>query len=240
MTWIRLSFIFALMGFSPVSAAYAHHLWVVKTNDSYVVARGLIPERLDPYKPEYVKAFVAVGPDGAIIPAEKLQRIDDAERVRFRTSESISLVGVRCDWGYRVNTTQGKKLLRRQDAEKAGLRVIDSFFSTQYAKVLFKEGEGNTKPIGIKFELIPFEDPSRVPVGGDLSIQAVFDDNPLANVTLLDADGEAIRTDANGTGRIKITKKGFYPLMARHKVPVKGDPEKDYHLFTTFLVFEVP
>jgi nickel transport protein len=239
MTWIRVFFACALLGFFTESAAHAHHLWVVKTDDSYGVARGLLPEPLDPYKPECVKAFVAVGPDGAMIPSEKLERIDEAEGVRFRTAEDVSLVGVTCDWGYRVNTTQGKKLLRRQEAEKAGFRVVDSFFSTQYAKVLFKEGAGNTKPIGIKFELIPLEDPLRIPVGGELPIQAVFEGNPLANVTLVGKDKQEIPTDQNGTGRMKITQKGIHLLMAGHKAPVQGDPEKDYDLFTTFLVFEV-
>jgi uncharacterized GH25 family protein len=239
MTRIRIFFVFALLGFSPVNAAHAHHLWVVKTDDSYVVARGILPNRLDPYKPECVKDFVALGPEGTMISADKLQRIDETDGVRFRTSESVSLVGVTCDWGYRVNTTQGKKLLRRQEAEKAGFRVVDSFFSTQYGKVFFKEGAGNTRPIGIKFELIPLEDPLRIPVGGELSIQAVFDGKPLANVTLLGNDKEEIPTDQNGTGRMKITKKGTHLLMVGHKVPVKGDPEKDYDLLTTFLVFEV-
>lgn len=229
----------ALIGMFTESAAHAHHLWVAKTDDSYVVSRGVMPERVDPYKPECVKAFVAVGPDGATIPSDKLQRIDEAERVVFRTPEGVSVVGVSCDWGYRVNTTRGKKLLRRQEAEKAGFRVVDSFFSTQYAKVLFQEGGGNTKPIGMKFELIPLEDPSRIRVGGELAIQAVFDGKPLANATLLGKDKEEVPTGQNGTGRIKITKKGVHLLMARHRAPVENDPEKDYHLFTTFLVFEV-
>ncbi len=239
MNWIRVFFACALLGFFTESAAYAHHLWVVRSDDSYVVARGSLPERFDPYKPECVKTFIAFSPEGTRIPAEKIQRIDEAERVLFRISKDVSLVGVTCDWGYRVYTTQGKKLLRRTEAEKAGFRVVDSFFSTHYGKVLFTEGTGNTKPIGITFELIPLEDPLGMPVGGELPVRAVFDGKPLANVVVFSKDKDQIQTDSNGIGHMKITKKGKHLLMVGHKVPTKDDPEKDYHLFTTFLVFEV-
>lgn len=229
----------ALLGCFTDNAACAHHLWVVKTDDYYMVARGVLAERMDPYNPNCVKEFVAVGLDGIALPSMEIQRIDDAQRVRFRVAQDISLVGVSTDWGYRVNTTRGKKLLRRQEAERAGFRVVDAFFSTQCAKVFLKESPWNTKPIGMKLELVPLEDPQTMSVGSELSMQAFFNGKPLAGIIVLAKEGKEISTDENGAGRIKIKKEGPHLLMMKHKVPVKGDPEKDFHLFTTFLLFEV-
>jgi uncharacterized GH25 family protein len=211
---------------------------VVKTGGDYVIARGKAPKRIDPYNPECVKAFRAFDSAGTMVPTEKIRRINAANQVRFRTGEEVSMVTVCCDWGYRVNTTKGKKLLAREEAEKAGFRVISAFFSTQYAKVFFKDGMGNTKPTGLRFELVPREDPNSIDAGGILLSQAFFDGKPIGEISVFSEDGKEWKTDTAGIARIKLTGEGLQVFMARHKVPVQGNPNKEYHLFTTFLVFE--
>lgn len=238
MTGVRCCLIVLILGAVCAPPTHAHDLWVVKTGNEYVVARGTAPEKMEPYDPQCVKEFFAVASDGTMIPPDRIQRMDEAKRVRFRMPHSVSLIGVSCDWGYRVNTTKGKKLLTRQDAETAGFRVIDSFFSTQCAKVLFNEGVAVQKPIGMKFELVPLENPLSVSVGERLPIRAFFDGKPLAGIAILTKYGDEFATDTMGVGHMKMTKKGLQLLMARHKVPMKDDPEKDYRLYTTFFVFE--
>jgi len=229
----------ALMGIIAEGSANAHQLWVEKNDDSYTIARGVLDERLDPYKPDSVMAFVAIGADGTVIPAAKVQRSDEPEMARFRIAEQVSMVAVTCDWGYRVNTTKGKKLLRRSEAKKEGLKIISAFFSTQYSKIFYEEGSGNTKPAGLKLELIPLKDPLGINEGDELPVQVFFDGKPLANVVITGGSKEEIPTDNNGVGHFKITKKGKILLMLGRKVPVKDDPEKNYHLYSTFMVFEV-
>ena len=239
MGWIRISFaclvVFLFMG----NAGFAHHLWIEKTDDGYVVARGMAPERRDPYNPECVTAFWAYAPGGREIPDESIRRIDDEGQSRFRISEPISLAGVSCDWGYRVNTTQGKKLMTRQEAEEAGLRVISAFFSTHLAKVLFPDGDPVKKPIGMKFEMVPLKDTGNLAPGESLPVQVLFDGKPMKALSIYAKDGEEWKTDKDGIGLVTPAETGLSLLMARHKVPVQGDPNKDYHLYTTFLVFEV-
>ncbi len=229
----------AIACFLTESAVHAHHLWIVNTDDGYVIARGTAPEGRDKYNPERVKEFWAYGPNGPAIPAESIQRIDDSERVRFRVSEPVSLAGVSCDWGYRVNTTEGKKLLTKQEAEKAGFKVISSFFSTQFAKVLFQDGDRVGKPVGMKFEMVPLESPTKVSPEGELAVQVLFDGKPMESISIFAKEGEEWKTDKDGIARVKPAATGLNLLSARHKVPVQGDPDKDYHLYTTFLVFEV-
>ena len=236
MNWMRIIVLTVVCCLSAGRSAYAHHLWVVKTGDYYVVARGLFPDRLDPYNPECVKNIKAFGPHGMAI---GVHRISNQDQVRFQALDAVALVAVSCDWGHRVNTTKGKKLLPRRQAEHAGFRVISAFFSTQLTKCLFRDGVQTTKPIGMRFELVPLENPFNVTPGADLPLEVIFDRQPLVDIRLFTKEGGESRTDANGIGRITITKKGLQLIMAQHRVPVKGDPEKDYHLFSTFLVFEI-
>jgi uncharacterized GH25 family protein len=237
--WARYCLIISILLGVLASDAHAHHLWVVKTGDDYVIARGMAPKRIDPYDPACVKEFLALDSAGAMVAPERIQRIDGADQVRFRTGEEVSMVAVRCDWGYRVNTTKGKKLVTRQEAEKAGFRVISAFFSTQYAKVLFKDGRGNTRSVGLRFELVPLEDPHSIDAGGVLPFQAFFDGKPMVGISVFSEDGKEWKTDTAGIGHVRLSGEGLHLYMARHKVPVQGDPNREYHLFTTFLVFEV-
>jgi uncharacterized GH25 family protein len=217
----------------------AHHLWITKCDDGYVVARGMVPEQMDDYNPECVRKFWAYGPDQEKIPDESVKRLDDAKRVRFQVSKPVSLASVSCDWGYRVNTTEGKKLLTRLEAEKAGFQVISAFFSTQFSKVLFQKCDRVTRPIGMKFEIVPLAIPEKISSDEELPIQVIFDNKPMENISIFGRDGAEWKTDRNGIIRIKPAKKGLNLLMARHKVPVQKDPNKDYHLYRTFFVFEV-
>ena len=114
-----------------IQAGYAHHLWVFEENGKYVVARGHMPERIDAYDPKCVTDVNAYDETGSAV---LVQRKDEANRVVFNSGNKISMITVRCDWGFRVNTTQGKKLISRKDAEKQGLAVISAFFSTQFLK----------------------------------------------------------------------------------------------------------
>jgi uncharacterized GH25 family protein len=222
-----------------VPKVHGHHLWVVESDNGYRIARGKAPERLDAYNPECVKEFVAFSMNGELIPADNIERVDMPEEVRFRTSNKASLVGVSCDWGYRVNTTKGKKFLTRQEAEEVGLNVINSFFSTQYAKVLFSESGWSKQPMGMKFELVPLANPLKMPDGGELPIQVLFDQTPLPDTAVFTIKGDKLTTGDEGIVRVKLEKPGLQLFMAKHKVWVKDHPEKDYHVYRAFFVFEV-
>lgn len=220
------------------NAGHAHHLWIEKTDEGYVVARGMAPERQDRYNPECVEQFWAYAADGREILAENIRRIDDSERVRFRIPGPVSVAGISCDWGYRVNTAEGKKLLTRQEAEQAGLRVISSFFSTRFAKVFFPGEDPVEKPIGMKFEMVPSKNPADTSPEEGLSVQVLFDGEPMPELSIFARHGEEWKTDRYGIAHVKPAGKGLNLWMARHKVSVQGDPDKDYHLYTTFLIFE--
>ncbi len=214
----------------------AHHLWVSKKDDLYSVCRGLMPERLDAYDASKVVEIKAIGKDGSILP---IQRQDENHGAFFKIDDDIAMATVRCDWGHRVNTTQGKKLMTRQEAEQAGFRIINSFFSTQFCKSLFAESDEITKPVDIMFEIVPKENPFEKDVGKSLPVMVIFEGKPLADTSVYTEKGQEVKTDQNGVALIKIEKKGMQLISAGHKVPAAEISGLDYHMFTTFFNFEV-
>jgi nickel transport protein len=230
-----ISFIFI---FAFILPAHAHHLWVALDDaGDYVVSRGHAPDKTEAYNPAAVGAIAAFDAGGGRITVE---RIDDADRVRLRTDSVPAVVTVVCDWGYRVNTTQGKRLITRQQAREQGMRVLSTFFSTQFCKTLFADGPAATRSAGMAFEIIPLKSPFQLKPGELLPFRLTFNDRPLAEaVVTIDHPADKVTTDADGAAGIKIADHGLQVISVSHQVPTPDDPEKDYHRYTTFLIFEV-
>ena len=229
--WMTL-FIFLM----SAQAIYAHHLWVFEENGQFVVARGHMPDRLDDYDPHCVsdvKGFDETGSRVVMI------RKDEASQTTVVPDQPVSIITVQCDWGFRVNTTQGKKLITREAALEKGLKVINAFFSTQFLKSLPAAGyEGNTKPVGLKMEMTPLKNISEVSPGELLPVQILFEGTPLPDTLVVSSDKsvDPVKTDANGIAMVKMPERGMGLLSATHKVPVKNDPQMDYRKFMTFLM----
>jgi len=216
--------------------AFGHHLWVSVDDGNYTVNRGIISERTDAYDPGCVEAIKAYGQNGAPL---SVQRINKAEQVRFQTDAPAALASVVSKWGDRVNTTRGKKLMSRAEAEKAGLTVISAFFSTQFSKTLFKPSDRNLKPLGLKFEIVPLDNPLAVRPGEAVSFKLLFDGKPLGQAAVYTLDDREFQTDKNGVARIAFEKNGKHLLYAKHKTPDESNRGLDYLKFMTFLTFEV-
>lgn len=217
--------------------AFGHHLWVsVDDEENYAVKRGIISARTDAYDPARVQEIKAYAENGEPL---TVQRINEAEHVRFKTSAPAALASVVSKWGDRVNTTRGKKLMSRSEAEKAGLTVISAFFSTQFSKTLFKPSDKNLKPLGMKFEIVPLESPLAARPDEAVSFKLLFDGKPLGQAAIYTLDEREIKTDQNGVARIDFGKSGKQLIYAKHRRPAESDTDLDYLKFMTFLTFEV-
>lgn len=216
--------------------AFGHHLWVSAEDGVYMVNRGIISERTDAYDSDCVKEIKAYAEDGEPLSVE---RINKAEQVRFQTEAPAAMASVVSKWGDRVNTTRGKKLMSRSEAEEAGLTVISAFFSTHFSKALFKPSDQNTRPLGLKFEIVPLDNPLAARPGEAVSFKLLFDGKPLSQAAVYTLDDREIKTDKNGVARIAFEKNGTHLLYASHQSPAKNDSGLDYLNFMTFLTFEV-
>ncbi|MFO7750305.1 MAG: DUF4198 domain-containing protein [Desulfobacteraceae bacterium] len=218
-------------------SSFAHYLWVQEADDAaYAVCRGTIGERLDTYKPSCVTQISANSPDGKSL---SITRTNEKERVVFTANEKPAMVAVTSEWGDRVNTTRGKKLMSRQAAEAAGLTVVSAFTSTQFSKTVFASSKLNTASLGLKFELVPLTDPVTVSPGTPTAFKLLFNGRPLAGTPILTNFHREAKTDENGAAQITFEKSGVHLLYATHHVPAEENSALDFLKFMTFLTFEV-
>jgi nickel transport protein len=216
--------------------AHAHHLWISQSEGELGIARGQFPDGLESYRTAAVKEAAAWDSAGHPLPLTRQER--DA-RVLFRTGAPAALATVRCDWGLRVNTTEGKKLIDRQAAEEQGLTVIEAFFSTQYSKTIFADSPLTTAPTGMLLEIVPVDNLLAAPAGQAVKVQLLFDHQPLTDTVIHFGHRRQARTDRNGIAVIDVSGTQAELIWARHRVPVRDDAQKNFILYTTFLVLAV-
>lgn len=231
--WMWMTLVILLTG---VQTGYSHHLWVFEENGSFVVARGHILDRVDDYDPHHVSEIKGFDQMGAPV---LLERKDDVSRAVVFPEKPVAIVSVRCEWGDRVNTTRGKKLMNRQAAEAAGLTVVKAFTSTQFSKTLFAPSDTSTRALGMRFELVPDTDPMALVPGMPVSFTLLFDGKPLAGVSILTNYEQESKTDANGVAEFTFEKSGVHLLYATHRIPAEENSGLDFLKFMTFLTFEV-
>lgn len=234
--WCVLLAWVVLIGFLG-GPAHAHYLWVAQEDGRYVVARGIPPDDWEAYNPAAVTLIRAFDRGGAEV---VIERVNEKAGVFFRAQQPPSVATVMCDWGSRVKTTRGKKLMTRKEAEAQGFRVLEAFTSTQVSKILFEDGNAVLKNLGMRFEIVPLKSPFKLKPGAPLEVQLLFDGVPL-NATMIATDGRIeTKTDQNGMARIDGFHDGWNIIMARHTVSAAGDPDINYRQFMTFLLFKVP
>ncbi len=231
--WMWMTLVILLTG---VQTGYSHHLWVFEETGSFIVARGHILERVDDYDPHKISEIKGFDQTGAPV---LLERKDEASRAVVFPDKPVAIMSVRSEWGDRVNTTRGKKLMNRQAAEAAGLTVVKAFTSTQFSKTLFAPSEISTRALGLRFELVPNADPVVLAPGTPISFKLLFDGKPLTGVLILTNDEQESKTDVNGAAEFTFEKNGVHLLYATHKIPAEADSGLDFLKFMTFLTFEV-
>jgi nickel transport protein len=230
------TFIIVFLLLLGAPAAYAHHLWITASDGEYAVMRGIHPDRIDTYDPDRIQDIDAFNKNGVSIDISRNDRVD---QVRFASKEEIAMATAWSKWGYRVNTTRGKRLISRAEAEEQGLTVISAFFSNHYAKSLFMPSDTADQPTGLRFEIIPREDPVNVKPGTKVECLVLFDGSPLSGTSLFVAGGDESVTDANGRAVVIVPEEFTALLYAIHRIDMENDNMMDYEIFTTFLTFGV-
>ena len=114
--------------------------------------------------------------------------------------------------------------------------MIDSFYSSQFAKSLFAPSDAVINPVGMKFEIVPLKNPYTLKADGLLPIKVLFEGKPLEGAAInLNAHKEAAKTDRDGIANIPIAGQGMQVISATYRVATKDNPDADYLSFTTVL-----
>ena len=156
--------------FALSRAAFAHHIWVEKEADCFKVGWGH-PPQIDPYEPHRVKDIKAFDLKGKEI---TLKRIDGRDGVYLFSKIDVSIITLSFEGRYIVITPQGKKRLTKREAQKVGMHVEDSYYYSQFDKSLFGYSDTITKPVGMRFEIVPLKNPYPLKTDDLLSIKATM------------------------------------------------------------------
>lgn len=235
--------LFQLFGITAVcifcfEQADAHLLWVYPESSHWIVARGTSSENLLPYNPTHITQIRAWDKEGKEM---AVRRADEAERSVFQTDRSVALAAVTCEWGMRVNTNEGKKLMDKDQALAQGLEVKSVFISSQYSKTFFRQTARWSAPIGLKFEILPLVTVDQANSSHTLPVQVLFEGKPLAKCKIFsEADRKGTITDSDGKADIPIHCEGMQRIWARYEIPLPNDPIIDYHQLMSFLNITFP
>lgn len=223
-----------LLSLGFISSAFAHHPWVEKEGDRFIVGWGH-PPKMDPYEPNRVKDIKAFDLKGREI---ALTRTDEKDKVYLSSNVDVSMITLSFEAGYRVTTPEGRKRMTKREAQRQGLQVVDSFYALQFAKSIFEWSDNITKPMGMKFELVPLKNPLSLKQGEILPLKVLYKGKPLPGITMQVGHHRDVgKTDKDGVVNIEVPGEDIRVVVARHRV-VSSDLDADFFLYITALTWE--
>lgn len=109
-------------------------------------------------------------------------------------------------------------------------------------KSIFSWDEGSKKPLGLKFEIVPLQNPLTLHEGDKLKLQVLLDGRPVKGVEFEDQndDIDNIATNEKGIATITLTKPkdGLQIIAANIKLPYNLDRYGDTLQLTATLSFK--
>ena len=214
-----------------VSSSFANDFWVEKAGTTLKVVYGHGAQRL-PYDPSTIKDVRGFDGQGKEIQVAVEKKKDGALLVPKGEAAVITMM---VDDGFWVKTIMGlKKMSKRQ----AGKRVIDAYQAMDCSKAVLAWGEAVGKPLGLKLEIVPLQNIFEVKAGQKLPVKVLLDGEPLANVEVESIEHtRTAKTDARGIAEVPLSGEGLKVITARHRLPLKGNPDADSLKLTATLTF---
>ncbi|MEW6001170.1 MAG: DUF4198 domain-containing protein [Nitrospirota bacterium] len=231
------SILSVLMVFTFLCPVFAHDIWVEKQDGKLIILYGHVDknkfESIEPAKIKEVKGFDKNGKDMRV----KIEQNKDS--LSISPAKEVAAIELFFDGGYWVKTTEGYKNISKREAKE----YIESMHSIKYGKSLFSWNRKFVEPFGMRFEIIPLKNPFEIKKGKVLPIKVLFEGKPLEGASIkLSGYGKEtteLVTNKNGTADIVIEKAGIQIITARHKIPLKDNPDADNLSLGTALTFEV-
>ena len=146
-----------------------------------------------------------------------------------------SVITMTVDDGFWVKTIMGLKKGTKREGRK---RVIESYQAMDCSKAILAWGEAVGNPLGLKLEIVPLQNLFEVKAGQKLPVKVLLDGEPLANVEVESIEHtRTAKTDAKGIAEVPLSGEGLKVITARHRMPLKGNPDADALKLTATLTF---
>ena len=216
----------AVLGFVLMSeGANAHAVWIAERHGVEAVVYGHGPSD-DAYDPAKVISLAAKGVDGADVELKLEKRKD---HVTFEHDDAVATVAVTFDNGF-WSMDADKKWHNKPKDEVPNAKQGGHYL--KYGVSYMKSIEGDIKPQGLKFEIVPLKDPLKTDMGDELPIQVLFDGKPAVDVDVI-ADyvsaSEVVttKTDKEGKATITVRNQGLNIVASAYSEDMEGNSKAD-------------
>jgi nickel transport protein len=193
--------VLALLLLAPVgvpATLQAKDLWLISKSDHLELNYGYdVPELYNPAKVTDLKAWDVEGKPVL------LQHGMATDLLTLVPNKQAALISVSFDDGYWVQSSS-------TEWKNVSLEVAHGFRACRHPlnfhKSFYAWSKSWTKPIGLKLEIVPLQDPFKTPLGKSLPVQVFFDGKPLpaAKVWFGVHGDKALTMTADKNGKIKI------------------------------------
>ena len=208
----------------------AHDFWVEKAGTTLKVVYGHGSQRL-PYDPASIKEVHGFDAQGKEMQVGLEKKKDSALLV---PKGDASVITMTVDDGCWVKTIMGLKKGSKRNARRA----IDSYQAFDCSKAILAWGEAAGKPLGLKLEIVPLQNVFEVKAGQKLQVKVLLDGEPLANAEVESLEHtKTAKTDAKGIAEVPLSAEGLKVITARHRMPLKDNPDADALKLTASLTF---
>lgn len=259
---MKLRLFSAAMLLMTVSPLAAHDLWIEparyrqapgeRLDLALLLGEGLRIEERRALEMQRVTRLERFGPGGRADLRSEPNPLLEEEGTHMIVMERVS---ARVDLGAEKfnayleeegHTREALLRLERGESGKPGRERFTRHLKT-FVRVGTEESGMAAEPAGIRLELVPAVDPTRLDEGEELSVTLLFEEKPLADVrvSVISRAGDVIsppatlRTDASGRARFTIARPGAHLVRATFLRRCAGCSGVDYESFWTAMTFEI-
>ena len=215
-----------------IGNVHAHDIWLETKGDAFNVVYGH-PDEMEDYSPSKVKVIRAYGTKGEEIAAKATT---DKDQMRVKPAADTSAITVEYDNGYwtKIGPTTWENRSKSEFDQH-----LESSHSLKYNKNLLGWNKRVAQPMGMKFEIVPLDNPLKKTPDGKINLQVLYKGKPLPNAGLeVHGVDETYKTDANGNIKVALnSKQKFQYIAAYHRLPAPGNLHVDEISLTANLVF---
>ncbi|MCV3508704.1 DUF4198 domain-containing protein [Campylobacter sp. CNRCH_2016_3089] len=227
------------LSFFIASSTLAHQFFPMQTSNGYEVGFWA-DDHWGQYQPDRVFGISAKDSQG-----KNLKAGYDYENNKIFIEGKPAVASVNYDFGYYTFTKDGKHYAQKRSdiTDITGANEVTQTRKIfKMGKSIFSWDEGSKKPLGLKFEIVPLQNPLTLHEGDKLKLQVLLDGKPVKGVEFEDQndDIDNIATNEKGIATITLTKPkdGLQIIAANIKLPYNLDRYGDTLQLTATLSFK--
>jgi nickel transport protein len=215
-----------------LSIAFAHEYVIEREGETYLLYQGHLysahagEERVI-YDPAIVKQAYCVRTSGELVQAPT------STGYPFRLKGPCSGVLIQTSSGYWSQTLTGTKNIPKTDTSG----VLRSWLSEESIKLIDAWVPALAAPLARGLELVPLSDPHAVAAGDKLRVQAMWQGQPKAGVTVAYQGNPRGVAGEDGIVNIRLRQSGIQVISASFEEPL-NDPKADKIVRATVLQFK--